>query len=254
MAYAIDRARVSKIGEYGYEPAANQTGIVTPTFKSWLNTKLAKQFTYNPAKAKQILTKAGYKSSENGVFQTKSGKSLSFTMINIGGYSDWVASASIVIQNLRRSGSRSRASNLSSTTYDNDVYTGKFDLAYDGNEAGGPAPYYELRQELYSPNSAPIGKTASSNWERYYNKKVDELIEQYAATTSSASSTRSSTSSRRRWCNDVPIIPVTEGVDWYQYNTHDLAGWVTQQNPYAKPAAYEVPDWGVLLLHLKPKG
>jgi hypothetical protein len=29
---------------------------------------------------------------------------------------------------------------------------------------------------------------------------------------------------------------------------------VTQKNPYAKPAAYEVPDWGVLLLHLKPKG
>src|SRR6185436_17316831 len=28
MAYAIDREKVSKIGEYGYEPASNQTGIV----------------------------------------------------------------------------------------------------------------------------------------------------------------------------------------------------------------------------------
>ena len=36
MAYAIDRRRVSQIGEYGYEPPANQTGIVTPTFSSWL--------------------------------------------------------------------------------------------------------------------------------------------------------------------------------------------------------------------------
>ena len=53
---------------------------------------------------------------------------------------------------------------------------------------------------------------------------------------------------------DVPIIPITEGVDWYQYNTKSLAGWVTQKNPFAKPAAYEVPDWGVMLLHLKPKG
>ena len=53
---------------------------------------------------------------------------------------------------------------------------------------------------------------------------------------------------------DVPIIPITEGVDWYQYNTKSISGWVTQKNPYAKPAAYEVPDWGVLLLHLKPKG
>ena len=83
-------------------------------------------------------------------------------MINIGGYSDWVASAQIVISNLKAIGIKVTASNLSSTTYDNNVYTGKYDLAYDGNEAGGPAPYYELRQELYSPNSAPIGKLASS--------------------------------------------------------------------------------------------
>jgi peptide/nickel transport system substrate-binding protein len=53
---------------------------------------------------------------------------------------------------------------------------------------------------------------------------------------------------------DVPIIPITEGVDWYQYNTKTLSGWVTQQNPYAQPAAYADPDWGVVALHLRPKG
>jgi peptide/nickel transport system substrate-binding protein len=253
MAYAIDRARVSKIGEYGYEPPGNQTGIVTPTFKSWLNKKLANKFTYNPAKAKQILTKAGYKFS-GGVFHTKSGKPLSFTMINIGGYSDWVASAQIVISNLKAIGIKVTPSNLSSTTYNNDNYNGKFELSYNGNEAGGPAPYYELRQELYSPNSAPIGKLASSNWERYYNKKVDSLFEAYAATTSSAKQHSIINQIEAAMVRDVPIIPITEGVDWYQYNTKSISGWVTQQNPYAKPAAYEVPDWGVLLLHLKPKG
>jgi peptide/nickel transport system substrate-binding protein len=49
------------------------------------------------------------------------------------------------------------------------------------------------------------------------------------------------------------VIPVTEGVDWYQYNTKNLAGWVTKGNPFARPAAYVNPDWGVMLLHLKPK-
>jgi peptide/nickel transport system substrate-binding protein len=253
MAYAIDRSRVSQIGEYGYEPAANQTGIVTPTFKSWLNKGLAKKFSYNPTKAKQILTKAGYK-MKGGVFQTKNGKSLSFTMINIGGYSDWVASAQIVQQELKAVGIKVTASNLSSTTFDADAYAGKFDLMYSGNEAGGPAPYYELRQELYSKNSAPIGKTASSNWERYYNKKVDSLIEAYAATTSSAKQHSIVDQLQAAMVRDVPIIPITEGVDWYQYNTKSIAGWVTQKNPFAKPAAYEVPDWGVMLLHLRPKG
>jgi peptide/nickel transport system substrate-binding protein len=253
MAYAINRARAAKIGEYGYEPPGNQTGIVTPTFKSWLNKKLAKKVSYNPAKAKQILTKAGYK-LKGGVFYTKSGKPLSFSMVNIGGYSDWVASAQLVEQDLKAVGIKVSPSNLSSTSYDAKVYNGQYDLAYDGNEAGGPAPYYELRQELYSKNSAPIGKTASSNWERYYNKKADNLINAYAATTSSAKQHQIVNQLEALMVRDVPIIPITEGVDWYQYNTKSLSGWVTKKNAFAKPAAYEVPDWGVMLLHLRPKG
>jgi peptide/nickel transport system substrate-binding protein len=253
MAYAIDRSRVSQIGEYGYEPTANQTGIVTPTFKSWLVPNLAKQYSYNPQKAISTLKAAGYTMS-GGVFHTKSGKPLSFSMVNIGGYSDWVASAQIVAQELKAVGIQVSAENLSSTTYDSDVYNGRYQLAYDGNEAGGPSPYYELRQELYSPNSAPIGKQASSNWERYYNPAVDKAIDAYAATTSVAKQHALVATLEKAMVDDVPIIPITEGVDWYQYNTKTLAGWDTPQNPFGKPAAYEVPDWGVMLLHLRPKG
>jgi len=253
MAYAIDRPRVAQIGEYGYQPAANQTGIVTPTFQSWLDPTLAKQYTYNPQKAISILKAAGYTMS-GGVFHTKSGKPLSFTMVNIGGYSDWVASAQIVAQELKAVGIEVTPSNLSSTTYDSDVYTGRYQLAYDGNEAYGPSPYYELRNVLYGPASAPIGTAAASNWERYHNAAVDKLINAYAATTSLATQKQIVVKLEQAMVRDVPVIPITEGVDWYQYNTSTLTGWVTPQNPYAQPAAYAIPDWGIVALHLAPKG
>jgi peptide/nickel transport system substrate-binding protein len=253
MAYAIDRARVAQIGEYGYQPPANQTGIVTPTFAKWLKPGLDKVYGYNPQKAISILKAAGFKMS-GGVFHTPSGKPLSFTMVNIGGYSDWVASAQIVAQELKAVGIKITPENLSSTTYDSDVYNGRYQLAYDGNEAYGPSPYYELRNELYSAGSAPIGKTAASNWERYSNPAVDKLIDQYAATTSAAVQKQIVWKLEEAMVRDVPLIPITEGVDWYQYNTKSLTGWVTQQNPYAQPAAYAVPDWGVVALHLAPTG
>jgi len=253
MSYAIDRQRVAQIGEYGYQPAANQSGIVTPTFSSWLKPGLDKVYNYDPNKAKQILTNAGYK-LKGGLFYTPSGKPLSFTMINIGGYSDWVASAQIVAQELKQIGIKVTAQNLSSTTYDNNVYTGNYELAYDGNEAYGPTPYYELRNILYSPASAPIGKIAASNWERYSNPEVDRLINEYATTTNPQQQKSIVWQIEEAMINDVPVIPVTEGVDWYQYNTATLAGWVTKGNPYAQPAAYANPDWGVMALHLKPKG
>ena len=252
MAYAIDRNKVSEIGEYGYEPPSNQTGIVTPTFSDWLDQGLAKKVDYNPAKAEQILQQAGYK-KVGGVYQTPDGKPLSFTMINIGGYSDWVASAQLVQEQLKAVGIKVVPQNLSSQTYDNDVYNGHFQLAYDGNQTAGPTPYYELRSLLYSRGSAPIGKTAGSDWERYSNPQVDQLIEQYAATSDSATQHKIVKQLEAAMVNDIPVIPVTEGVDWYQYNTKDIAGWVTKGDPFARPAAYVNPDWGVMLLHLKAK-
>src|SRR5207244_563493 len=139
MAYAIDRQKVSEVGEYGYEPASNQTGIVTPTFSSWLDPTLAKQYTYNPKKAVATLEAAGFK-KKGDLFYTPDGKPLSFTMINIGGYSDWIASAQIVQQELKEIGIKVTAENLSSTTYDANTYAGKFQLSYNGNLSGGPAP------------------------------------------------------------------------------------------------------------------
>jgi len=252
LAYAIDRSRVSQIGEYGYEPPANQTGVVSPTFKSWVKPGLANAYSYNPAKAISTLKAAGFTES-GGVFHTPSGKPLAFTIINIGGYSDWVASVQVIQSELKAVGIKLTPENLSSTTFDADLYNGKYQLAYNA-ETGGPAPYYELRQILYSKNSAPIGKSAASNWERYSNAKIDSAIDSYGATTDTAKQHAIVDQLEQAMVDDVPVIPITEEVDWYQYDTTNITGWVTPSNPYAAPAAYALPDIGVVLLHLRPKG
>jgi peptide/nickel transport system substrate-binding protein len=42
-------------------------------------------------------------------------------------------------------------------------------------------------------------------------------------------------------------------VNWFQYNTADFAGWPTEADPYAQPAAFNVPDVEQLLLHVYAK-
>lgn len=253
IAYGVDRPRVSAIGEYGYEPPSNQAAIATPTFSSWLDTSLLSKYnySYNPAKAISVLEKDGYKKGSDGLF-AKDGKELSFTIINVGGNSDWVAAVQVIASELAQVGIKISPDNLSGTDFDNDIYTGKYQLAYN-YEAGGPSPYYELRQLLYSGNTAPIGKLASTNWERYINPSTDKLIDEYAATTSTATQHSIVDQLEQVMLSDVPVIPMTEEVDWYQYNTAAFSGWVTPQNPYAQPAIYILPDDEVLLLHLTPK-
>src|SRR6516225_1564033 len=160
MAYAINRQKVSTIGESGYEPASNQAGIVTPTFSSWLDKSQAasygNNYAYDPQKAISILTAAGFTKGADGIFRTPSGQPLAFNLVNNGGFSDWLASAQVVVQDLKAVGIQVTPQNLAATDYQNDIFTGKFDLGYWA-ETGGPTPYFEYRQWLYSANSAPIG-------------------------------------------------------------------------------------------------
>jgi peptide/nickel transport system substrate-binding protein len=254
MAYAIDRNRVSLIGEYGYEPAANQTGIVVPTFAGWQDKAAAAKFnySYNPAKATALLEQAGAKKNGSGVY-VLNGKPLSFDVINVGGNTDWVSSLEVIASEMKAVGIGINIDNLSQTDYVNKAYNGQFQLLYDTPPSAGPSPYYELRETLCSCNTAPIGKVASSNYERWQDPQTDALFKQFEATTDSATQHAVINKLQAIMLENVPVIPVTEGVAWYQYSTAKFAGWPTQQNAYASPAPYNWPDWEVVLqnLHLK---
>jgi peptide/nickel transport system substrate-binding protein len=256
LAFAVDRAKVSRDGEYGYEPPANQTGIITPTFDSWYDSAAAKKYDYryDPAKAASLLDQAGYKKGSDGMLHGPDGKPLSLNIINVNGNTDWVASVNIIRDNLKQVGIDLQPANLSQQDYQSRLYNGDFDLAYGTPPtSGAPAPYYELRATLYSANSAPVGQAASSNFERWQSTATDQLFDSYAATTDSAEQHRLISQIEQTMLEDVPVIPVTEGVAWYQYSSKRFDGWPTKDNPYADPAPYAFPDWEVVLLNLQPK-
>jgi peptide/nickel transport system substrate-binding protein len=255
MSYAIDRSKVSTIGESGYEPPANQAGIVTPTFSSSLNNSALAAWGngYDPAKAKSLLASAGFHPGSDGIMTNAAGQKLSFTVINIGDYSDWVASVQVIQQELKAIGIQINPDNLSNTDFDADLFYGKYQLAYYDQQTFGPSAYYELNNWLNSANTAPVGKTAASNYERWSSPATDKLLNQYATTTDPATQRSILDQIQQTMLTEVPIIPVVEAVDWYQYDTGTFSGWPTPGNPYAQPSAYAFPDNEQVLLHLSPK-
>ncbi len=255
MSYAINRSQVSTIGESGYEPPANQAGIVVPTFSSSLNNSALASWgnSYDPAKAKALLASAGSHPGADGIMTNAAGQKLAFTVINIGGYSDWVASMQVIQQDLKAIGIQITPNNLSNTDFDSDLFFGKYQLAYYDQQTFGPSAYYELNNWLNSANTAPVGKTAASNYERYSNPATDKLLNEYATTTSTSMQQSIMDQIQQVMVTQVPFIPVTEAVDWYQYDTGSFTGWPTSSNPYAQPSAYAFPDNEQVLLHLAPK-
>ena len=255
MSYAINRSQVSGIGESGYEPPANQTGIVTPTFSSSLDQSALSAWGngYDPAKAKSLLASAGYHLGSDGIMTNGAGQKLKFTVINVGDYSDWVASMQVIQQNLKAVGIQITPQNISNTTLQAALYNGRYQLAYYDQATFGPSAYYELNNWLNSANTAPVGKVAASNFERYSNKTTDKLLDQYAITTSASEQQSILNKVQEVMLNEVPVIPVVESVAWYQYDTGAFSGWPTPGNPYALPSAYYYPDNEQVLLHLAPK-
>jgi peptide/nickel transport system substrate-binding protein len=243
LAYAIDREQVSKIGEGGYQPAANQSGVVLPTFEKWYDSATAQKYDYtaDKAKATQLLAGAGYSPSHP----------LKLDVITVSGYTDWDASLAEIKQQVAPLGIKLTIDDLAGETFQDRLSKGDFDLAYY-SQTGGAGPYYEFRQILHSANSAPLGQAAASNFERYSNPAVDKALDDFASA-DDATQKQLLNTVQEAMLRDVPVIPTTESVQWYEYNTKSFTGWPTEQDQYALPAPWQLPDVEQVLLHLKPK-
>ena len=242
LAYAIDREEVSRVGESGYQPAGNQTGVVLPTYEDWYDSERADKYDYsvNPDKAKALLAGAGYSPA----------KPLELSVITISGYTDWDASLSVIKEQLAPLGVKLTINDLAGETFEDRLAKGDFDLAYY-SETGGPGPYYELRQIMHSENTAPLGENAPSNYGRYRNPEVDKALNEFASA-DDAKRHELLGVVQEAMLRDVPVIPTTESVQWYQYDTSSFTGWPTEKDPYALPAPWQIPDQEQVLLHLKP--
>jgi len=251
ISYGIDRSKISNLGVFGYLPPANQSGVIVPNFQGWLDTGLAQKYNYgyNPQKAMALLKGAGFKQNAAGVFQTAAGKPLSFSVITVGGNTDWVAEVKILSDELHQIGINVQPQNLSGNDFNARLFAGHYDLAYD-NLSGGPSPFYPYHGLLSSGASAPIGQDATSNYERYHSAEADALLAQFAVTTDSAQQHAIINKLQNIMLRDVPVVPVLEGVNWFQWSSAKFTGWPSQANPYADPAPYAYPDWEVVLLHL----
>jgi len=247
MALAINRDQVGAIGETGNETGAFQDGIaLSYRQEGWVDSSLAKSYfndyAYNPTEAVKLLEQAGYTKVVGGVRENSAGQKLSFALTNNGGYSDWVADATVIAQQLSKVGIQITQRNLNDPTTSENNGTYQIGLA---DQTGGPGPEYEFRQWLYGPN---IGSTNYTQWN---DPATNALFNEYAVTNSPAVQHSIVNKLQQLMLSQVPYIPVLGAVSWDQYSTSEFTGWPTAQNPYAQgQTAY--PDWGWDLLHIKP--
>jgi ABC-type dipeptide transport system, periplasmic component len=248
---AIDRDKIYKVAESNYEPVSHPTGLVLPSNKSNLDpTYTSAQFTQDAAKSNQLMTSAGFTKGSDGFYQDKSGKKLSFNLNVVTGWTDWVTAVQIIADNLKTIGIDAKVNSISYNSYYSALQMGSYDMAISWTNPG-PTPYYLYSSLLNSTNSAAVGKTAASNFERWMDPATDKYLTQYATSTDPTVQQQALNGLQKVMVEQLPSIPLVYGATWYEYSSAKFSGWPTADNAYASPAPFDFPDAEIVALNLK---
>ncbi|HDM76344.1 MAG TPA: ABC transporter substrate-binding protein [Deltaproteobacteria bacterium] len=233
IAMALDKEKIAKYGEYGYTPPAHPTGLRIPLLKKWFDKSLEPLlYSYNPEKAVELIESLGFERNAEGWFiNPKTGEPLSFDLYVVSGWTDWVQSAQIIEDNLKKIGIKLNVKQVAYGQYASALYTGTFDFIFYG-PAIGLNPYYEYRPVLYSKLTAPIGENAAGNFGRWIDPVTDAMFEIFERTTDEAVQKRAMSVIEKIMLTEVPVIPMFYTPVPELYTTRRFVGWPSEENPY----------------------
>jgi peptide/nickel transport system substrate-binding protein len=250
---ALDRQQMSVSGEAGQEPPASPTALM-PGQEKYLdpsfNNTLPSFGAADPAKAGQILQAASFHKGSDGIYGDAQGHKLSFKVTVPGDFSDYVSDLQIAQQSLKAAGVDLQINKVSDDEWRADRASHNFDLIMTGGFFG-PTPYYYLEPLL---NSTHISGTGATNWEQWNDPATDQLLNQYASTTDPSAQVQAIQGLTKIMASQLPVIPVLDAVQFYEFTTVNWTGWPTPQNLYAVGSAYQLPagDNEQVILHLTP--
>lgn len=254
ISYGVNRTIVSNVGEDYQQPPVqgpgSLTGITLPLDQSYVTSATSSYVaSYNPTKAKQILEAAGWKMGSNGFFQ-KGGKTLAFSIEDPSAYTDFITDDQIMASELKSVGIDVTVTGTSVQKWTTDLQTGNFQaIAHWGN--GGPTPYYLYDNWLDTNLTAPVGKVATGDYERFYSTQAESDLKQFAGTSDPTAQLNDVVSMEKIVATQLPVIPLFYGVAWFEYNTSKFTGWPSPANPYA-PGEPSGPFNEITVLHLRP--
>ncbi len=247
----INRDDIFTQGEAGYfyPQVTNVTGIPTPAGTSFISSKYASQnVSVDVAGAKALLTGAGYTFAGN-TLKDPSGKTVTFTLSDPSGWSDYQTDLEIIKDNVAQIGITAKIDKANQDAWFKNVDTGNFDAVLHWTN-GGATPYDLYENVMDGAILKPIGATgAAGNYGRYSNPAATAALAQYATAADDATRTAALSTLEDIFVSQEPMVPLMAANDGGEFNTAHWVGWPSDANPYA-PAQPTVLNSLDVVMHL----
>ena len=214
--------------------AANPTAIIPAQQGEWLNASLQEPaYSFDPDTAHSMLEKAGYSYNGNTLLG-KDGQPLPTFNILVGaGWTDFITMAQVISQNLQALGINSSIQQENWGSYSRGLQSGTYDMAISWGWGNGATPYYLYNRSLSPEFSAPkIGETADSNFSRLTDPAVTKALATFRQTSDQSVQKEAVNTIAQFVVKDVPYVPLTDRVQFSNFNLSTFTGWPSPENPY----------------------
>lgn len=254
LSMSIDRPRIMAEAMSGYAPPADATGLADSQ-KKWKDLAVAQGATWTKrdlAQANRLLDAAGLARGADGVRAVPGGEPMRYVIHVVEGWTDWVAAAGIIRQNLSEVGVAATVQPLSYGAWVDALQKGRFD---SGIWFGvrGPTPYQFYRGQLDPSLVRPPGEEATDNFHRFGSEEAAGLLRRFEASSDSNELLKLSSSLQRIYSDQAPSLPLFTNPVWGVFNTSRFTGFPSRFKPYASASPIWTADVLPALVELTPR-
>jgi peptide/nickel transport system substrate-binding protein len=240
LSLALDRKTIALKAVNGYLDQASMSGLILPNLKKWLDPSLPNQGIVNQdaSGAKAAFALAGY-SLQGGKLIGKNGKQATMTIVMPGNFSDWVAAAKEVVNQLATVGIAATLDLPQYAQYSQGIQAGTFDAAIGGYGGTGD-PYTDFSVALNSSFASPVNTPTANNFERFKDPAVDQALATLASATDQSAQMQATYTLEQAMYKQVPIVLMYYGGSWGLFTTKHFTGWPSESDPYTLPTLYNI--------------
>lgn len=250
LSLAMDREQISEVAMQGYTPPAHPTGLPMPAYESSLSAEYADAaYTRDVEAANDLLDEAGYEMGADGVRTTPDGEPMSYPLEIPSDWVDWVTISQLLVEQYAEVGIEITPQGVSFDSWVETRNSGSFDLTISAT-AIGQSPF-DMYRSMMSSEYASDG-AVRQNFSRFYDDAADAALDDYAATADEAEQQAALDTLEQVFVDELPLIPMIQSPNWFQYNTERWEGFPNEDDPYAFGAPFQNPDIMIVLRHLTP--
>lgn len=234
ISLCFDREKVVQLANQGASPIADVTGLASGTYSAWKvpdPSSLGDWVAYDPARANQMLDEAGYVKNADGIRTKKDGTPWAFELAMVNGFTDWLAIAPTLEENLEAIGFDITITNLDPGQWFGNLFPGAFQMSmFFGLEADTPYTYY--RNIMSSQTYKPLGEATGfgENFWRVVVPAAEPLLEKFSTTADIEVQKAVALELQQVFADYAPVIPMFEAGTYYVYSTAKVSGWANADN------------------------